>query len=90
MSFIRFRGSIEATLLHFNTYSYSCLFSLIKNCKAKCLFPENYPSMGDLNKGESVCIDRCINKYFSVLELTSKELEAKGMQASAGRGALGN
>ena len=40
--------------------------------------------MGDLNKGESVCIDRCINKYFSVLEQTSKELESKGLQTAAG------
>ena len=40
--------------------------------------------MGELNKGESVCIDRCINKYFTLLEMTSKELESKGMQAASG------
>ncbi|ODQ63602.1 hypothetical protein NADFUDRAFT_47965 [Nadsonia fulvescens var. elongata DSM 6958] len=36
--------------------------TLMSRCRTKCI-PARY-SEGDLNKGESVCIDRCVSKYF--------------------------
>ncbi|ODQ53492.1 hypothetical protein SAICODRAFT_56325 [Saitoella complicata NRRL Y-17804] len=37
---------------------------LVSSCHAKCI-PPKYGE-GELNKGESVCIDRCVSKYFEV------------------------
>lgn len=37
--------------------------SLTNTCRRKCV-PREYGE-GELNKGEMVCIDRCVNKYFS-------------------------
>lgn len=36
----------------------------MESCHAKCI-PPRYGE-GELNKGESVCIDRCVLKYFEV------------------------
>lgn len=38
--------------------------SLAASCTRKCL-PKDYRE-ADLNKGESVCVDRCVAKYMSV------------------------
>lgn len=35
---------------------------LVSNCHTKCL-QNTYPE-GDLNAKESVCVDRCVAKYF--------------------------
>ncbi|KAG5355307.1 Mitochondrial import inner membrane translocase subunit tim10 [Yarrowia sp. C11] len=44
--------------------SLTALFdSLMNTCRSKCI-PAEYGE-GDINKGESVCIDRCVNKYFT-------------------------
>uniref|UniRef100_A0A060T1J8 Mitochondrial import inner membrane translocase subunit n=1 Tax=Blastobotrys adeninivorans TaxID=409370 RepID=A0A060T1J8_BLAAD len=44
--------------------SLSALFdSMLTTCKEKCI-PARYGEE-DLNKGESVCIDRCVAKYFA-------------------------
>lgn len=41
------------------------MFNRITNsCQQKCI-PTDYRE-GDLNKGESVCLDRCIAKFFDV------------------------
>jgi len=40
------------------------LNSILDSCHKKCI-QTNY-SEGDLNKGEQVCIDRCVAKYFDV------------------------
>lgn len=53
----------------------------IKGCGKKCV-PITYRE-GDLNKGESVCIQRCVSKYFETLEVVSQEL------AEIGGGAAG-
>lgn len=37
--------------------------------------------MNELNKGESVCLKRCTEKFFSVLELVGAELNEVGMSA---------
>ncbi|KAI8997994.1 mitochondrial import inner membrane translocase subunit Tim10, partial [Gaertneriomyces semiglobifer] len=38
--------------------------NLVSACHQKCI-PTNYHD-SELNKGESVCIDRCVSKYFEV------------------------
>ncbi|AOW03222.1 Tim10/DDP family zinc finger-domain-containing protein [Yarrowia lipolytica] len=44
--------------------SLTALFdSLMNTCRSKCI-PAEYGE-GEINKGESVCIDRCVNKYFT-------------------------
>ena len=40
------------------------LYSLVETCTKKCI-PNSYRE-GDLNKGESVCLDRCVSKFFEV------------------------
>ena len=37
-------------------------------CRVKCLTLPN----GDLSKGESVCLDRCVAKYFNTNVIISK------------------
>lgn len=36
---------------------------MLKTCQAKCI-PDEYGE-ADLNKGEIVCIDRCVAKYYN-------------------------
>ncbi|PVV01537.1 hypothetical protein BB560_004038 [Smittium megazygosporum] len=43
----------------------SDFFERLKDsCNAKCII-NKYPD-GELTKGESVCLDRCVSKYFQV------------------------
>ncbi|KAI9356211.1 hypothetical protein DFJ73DRAFT_606606, partial [Zopfochytrium polystomum] len=44
---------------------------LIANCHAKCVSPQ-YHTDGELNKGESVCLDRCVNKFMLTNTLVGK------------------
>lgn len=39
-------------------------FSLTQSCYKKCIPPSYQES--ELNKGESVCLDRCVSKFFDV------------------------
>lgn len=56
---------------------------MIAMCSKKCV-PQDYRE-GDLNKGESVCLDRCASKFFEAHQVVSKQLE----QESAARGGAG-
>jgi import inner membrane translocase subunit TIM10 len=52
--------------------------NLIDSCKMKCISPPyKDPS---LSKGEAVCVDRCAEKYFAVLEAVSQNLASKQQQ----------
>lgn len=51
----------------------------VQQCSTKCV-PPTYKD-GELNKGESVCVQRCLNKFFDVLEVVSSQLAEVGMQA---------
>lgn len=53
--------------------------SLIDQCKTKCFGKETYADE-ELNKGQSVCIDRCVFKYFSMFERINQQLMEKGME----------
>ncbi|KAI9338159.1 putative mitochondrial intermembrane space translocase subunit Tim10, partial [Obelidium mucronatum] len=44
---------------------------LISSCKEKCISPL-YLQDGDLNKGEAVCLDRCVHKFMQTNLLIQK------------------
>lgn len=58
--------------------------SLISSCSQKCLSTDYREP--DLNKGESVCLDRCVSKFFEVNLKVSEKMQAD----SAGRQAGGS
>lgn len=47
--------------------------SLLDRCKAKCLEHETFAD-GELNKGQSVCLDRCVSKFFAVFAAVNEQL----------------
>lgn len=62
--------------------------SLLKSCSAKCI--DTSYREADLNKGESVCLDRCVSKFFEVNVKVSEKMqgEAQGKQGG-GQGMFG-
>jgi hypothetical protein len=63
--------------------------SLLKSCTAKCI--DTSYREADLNKGESVCLDRCVAKFFEVNVKVSEKMqgEAQGRQGGGGGGMFG-
>ncbi|KAI0910385.1 mitochondrial import inner membrane translocase subunit TIM10 [Ustulina deusta] len=59
---------------------------LTKACQQKCV-PHDYRE-AELNKGESVCLDRCAAKFFDV-HLKVSELLQQESQRSGGGGGFG-
>ncbi|KAH8120640.1 Tim10/DDP family zinc finger-domain-containing protein [Phellopilus nigrolimitatus] len=57
---------------------------LVTTCHTKCIGTRY--SEPDLNKGESVCVDRCVSKFFEV----NKKVGEKMQQMGAGAQASGN
>ncbi|KAG9125449.1 protein transporter tim10 [Ceratobasidium sp. 392] len=58
---------------------------LVSSCHSKCVSTRY--SEPDLNKGESVCIDRCVAKFFEVNRKVGEKLQSMGQgAASAGSG----
>ena len=51
---------------------------ICSSCHSKCI-NQRY-SEGDLNKGESVCIDRCVAKYIEVNKVIGEKMRAAGQQ----------
>lgn len=47
-------------------------------CQKKCISPKF--SEGELSKGESVCLDRCVAKYLDIHERIGKKLTAMSAQ----------
>lgn len=60
--------------------------SLNRACAKKCV-PNDYRE-GDLNKGESVCLDRCAAKFFDVHLKVSEQMQNEA-QARGGAGGGG-
>jgi import inner membrane translocase subunit TIM10 len=60
------------------------LSRLVQSCSKKCV--DTTYREGDLNKGESVCLDRCVSKFFEVNVKVSEKMqgEAQGKQAGGG------
>ncbi|RHZ77024.1 hypothetical protein Glove_186g167 [Diversispora epigaea] len=59
-------------------------YRIVDSCYKKCIPPKYIE--GDLNKGESVCIDRCVAKYFETTTKIGEALQKKGQQATPGFG----
>lgn len=61
-------------------------FRLVQSCTQKCI-PSEYRE-GELNKGESVCLDRCVSKFFEVNFKVSEKMQGEAAgRAGAGAGA---
>ncbi|KAL9626125.1 MAG: hypothetical protein Q9164_007940 [Protoblastenia rupestris] len=61
---------------------------LSQSCLKKCI-PADYRE-GDLNKGESVCLDRCVAKFFEVNVKVSEKMQGEAaMRQGGGAGAGG-
>lgn len=68
---------------------------LVESCHAKCISPRY--AEADLNKGESVCVDRyvcayspcsCVSKFFAVNAKVGEQMQALGQAASAAGGKM--
>ena len=57
---------------------------ILRSCHAKCISTRY--AEGDLNKGESVCIDRCVSKFFEVNKKVGEKLQAMGANAGPAGG----
>jgi len=60
--------------------------SLVSTCTKKCIPPQYREA--DLNKGESVCLDRCVSKFFETNVKVSEKMQGEA-SANGGRGAMG-
>ena len=56
--------------------------SLVQSCSNKCLNKDYHEA--DLNKGESVCLDRCVSKFFEVNVKVSEKMQGEASQNKAG------
>lgn len=52
---------------------------LVRSCHTKCI--GNRYLEADLTKGESTCIDRCVDKFFNVNTKVGERIQAKGAAA---------
>ncbi|KAF2868737.1 Tim10/DDP family zinc finger-domain-containing protein [Massariosphaeria phaeospora] len=59
---------------------------LVGSCSKKCI--DTSYREPDLNKGESVCLDRCVAKFFEVNVKVSEKMQGEA-QSQAGGGAAG-
>ncbi|KAJ5084804.1 protein transporter tim10 [Penicillium alfredii] len=57
---------------------------LTESCTKKCI-PTDYRE-GDLNKGESVCLDRCVSKFFDVNIKVSEKMQGEAASKQGGAG----
>jgi import inner membrane translocase subunit TIM10 len=57
---------------------------MIAMCSQKCV-PKDYRE-GELNKGESVCLDRCASKFFEAHQVVSQQLEKESVQRGGAGG----
>lgn len=56
---------------------------LLDSCYRKC-FDKRYDT-GDLTKDESVCIDRCVTKYFAANVKVGESMQDLGKSGALGR-----
>ena len=55
---------------------------LLKSCTSKCI--DTSYREADLNKGESVCLDRCVAKFFEVNVKVSEKMQGEAQGGGAG------
>ncbi|KAF2033101.1 hypothetical protein EK21DRAFT_98421 [Setomelanomma holmii] len=59
---------------------------LLKSCTSKCL--DTSYREADLNKGESVCLDRCVAKFFEVNVKVSEKMQGEAQGRGGGGGGM--
>lgn len=57
---------------------------LVDNCHQKCINSTSY-SDGELSKNESLCIDRCVSKYFEVNVQVGENMQKLGSSGAFAR-----
>ncbi|KAL1612596.1 protein transporter tim10 [Paraconiothyrium brasiliense] len=60
---------------------------LVQSCSKKCI--DTSYREADLNKGESVCLDRCVAKFFEVNVKVSEKMQGEAQGKAAGGGMFG-
>ncbi|EAT78402.2 hypothetical protein SNOG_14165 [Parastagonospora nodorum SN15] len=60
---------------------------LLKSCSSKCI--DSTYREADLNKGESVCLDRCVAKFFEVNVKVSEKMQGEAQGRGGGGGMFG-
>ncbi|TFY72624.1 hypothetical protein EVG20_g366 [Dentipellis fragilis] len=60
---------------------------LVSACHNKCISTRY--AEGDLTKGESVCIDRCVAKFFEANKKVGERLQSVSANGAPGGGPLG-
>ncbi|KAE9410808.1 hypothetical protein BT96DRAFT_846527 [Gymnopus androsaceus JB14] len=55
---------------------------MVSSCHAKCIAPRY--TDGELNKGEMVCIDRCVSKYNEVQKKVGEKIQSRGNPGAGG------
>jgi mitochondrial import inner membrane translocase subunit TIM10 len=61
-------------------------YRLVETCTKKCIPPDYREA--DLNKGESVCLDRCVAKFFDVNVKVSEKMQGEAAQRQQGGGGM--
>ncbi|PWN45985.1 hypothetical protein IE81DRAFT_319841 [Ceraceosorus guamensis] len=61
---------------------------LVSSCHKKCI--STHYGEPDLNKGESVCIDRCAVKFFAVNKAVGEQLQKVTGDAQSGGASAGS
>ncbi|VEU21673.1 DEKNAAC102791 [Brettanomyces naardenensis] len=56
---------------------------LLDSCYRKC-FDKNYDN-GELTKNESLCVDRCVTKYFAANVKVGESMQELGQNGNLGR-----
>jgi import inner membrane translocase subunit TIM10 len=59
---------------------------LIESCSKKCV--DTSYREADLNKGESVCLDRCVSKFFEVNVKVSEKMQGEAQARGGGGGGM--
>jgi import inner membrane translocase subunit TIM10 len=59
---------------------------LVSSCTKKCI-PNDYRE-ADLNKGEGVCLDRCVSKFFEVNVKVSEKMQQESAARAGGGGGM--
>ena len=79
----------NSAVLCIASLSLTLSLSLVSSCSKKCV-PNDYRE-AELNKGESVCLDRCVSKFFEVNVKVSEKMqkEAQDRTTAGGGGMFG-
>lgn len=60
---------------------------MVQSCHSKCISTRY--AEDDLNKGESVCVDRCVAKFNDVQKKVGEKLQSRGAANASGGSAFG-